>query len=126
MKKTNLFSKLLAAAVIAGVCLFTATSAEARPGYGPRYGYGPRPHHHHPHHHYGPSRGWYNGALIVDATLGVLDILTRPLTTTTTTYVQPQPQVIYQQPATTVVTPAAPTVYYTPQTVPVVQQTIWR
>ena len=44
---------------------------------------------------------------------------------TTYVYPQPQPQVIYQQPATTVVAPATPAVYYT-QPVPVVQQTIWR
>ena len=99
----NTCTKFLAAVILAGICLFAATPAAARPrhhGPGPRFGgpvyYGGPRHHHHHHHHGGPSRGWYNGALVVGATLGVLDILTRPTTTTTTTYVQPQPQVVYQ------------------------------
>ena len=63
------------------------------------------------HHDRGPSRGWYNSALVIDATLGVLDIATRAYesrnyrraNTCTTTIVTP-PSVVTTQ-------PVAPTVY---------------
>ncbi len=76
----------------------------------------PRGGHHDRHHDHGPSRGWWNGALVVGATLGLLDIATRGVTETRTvehtTVIQPapvqQPTVIYTQPAV-----QQPTVIYT-------------
>ncbi|MGN0867521.1 MAG: hypothetical protein ACI4SG_07615 [Oligosphaeraceae bacterium] len=67
----------------------------------------PRRGHSDHHHDHGPSRGWWNGALVVGATLGLLDIATRGVTETRTvehtTVIQPapvqQPTVIYAQPA---------------------------
>lgn len=64
-------------------------------------------------HHDGPSRGWWNGALVVGATLGVLDIATRALAEpppppVVTTPAMTQPTVIVTQPAQT-----QPTVIYT-------------
>ena len=64
--------------------------------------------HHHHGGHGGPSRGWWNGALVVGATLGVLDIATRALA--------PEPTVVVQQPA-----PAPATVVVQQ---PVVQQPV--
>ena len=68
---------------------------------------------HHHGGHGGPSRGWWNGALVVGATLGVLDIATRALA--------PEPTVVVQQPA-----PAPATVVVQQPVVqqPVVQQPV--
>ncbi|MBQ4479904.1 MAG: hypothetical protein II943_04615 [Victivallales bacterium] len=78
-----------------------------RPGFhGGHRGYVPAPHyyhgggHHHHHHHSGPSRGWYNSALIIDATLEgialINDIVNPPTTTVVQETVYAQPPVVTQ------------------------------
>ena len=64
----------------------------------------------HHHHYHGPSRGWYNGALVVGATLAGLEILAdfaKPAETVIVekpTYVQPPVQpVVVQQPQPVVI-----------------------
>ena len=136
-----------AAAVALGAVLLAPFEAAARP-------YGPPPHFHHHHHHSGAglvAAGILGVALGAAIAAEPQPVVYRPSVVyappapvyvqqpvyvqpqpqvvyqqpaTTYVYPQPQPQVIYQQPATTVVAPAP--VYYTPQPVPVVQQTIWR
>ena len=121
MKNTNL-TKRIALFVLALCCLATALPAAAAHHHGPaprhhgpapRHFAAPAPRHHH-HHHGGPSRGWYNTALILGTAIDVLDIATRPYVytqpETTVVYQQPAPQtVIYQQPQ-----PATQTVIYQP------------
>lgn len=61
----SFFTRLFAIVVVLAL---TVTPAMARG----------RGHHRGSHHRSsGPSRGWYNGALVVGATLGVLDIMSR-------------------------------------------------
>ena len=137
-KPLNRIGTLLAALFlcVAALPAVAGHGPGCRPG--PRPGCRPAPHHvfrpapprhvyHHPcrpaprhtYHGCGPSRGWYNAALVVDATLGVLDIATRTYAATqpqTVVYEQPQPQtVVYQQPQTVV--------YQTPQPQTVVYET---
>lgn len=128
--------------LLATICLFAfcalptyARGHHGGPGPGPRFGGGhhhyvapaPRYHgggHHH-HHHYGPSRGWYNGALIVGATLAGLelisDIVAPPTTVVRETVYTPSQPVVYQ-PQPVVVQQPQPVVVQQPQTIYVTPQ----
>ncbi len=130
MKNTNLI-KRIALFALALCCLATALPADAAPHHrpgppparhhrvvpAPRHHVAPAPRHH--HHHHGPSRGWYNTALILGTAVDVLDIATRAYQPeTTVVYQQPAPQtVVYQQPAPQTVVyqqPVPQTVIYQP------------
>ena len=97
--KKNLGTKWMAVLVATAMVAALATTAEARPGPGPRHG--PPPAFHHHHHHHGGS---FAGALVGTAlAVGVLGALT--------SVAEPEPTVVVQQPV----------VY---QSAPVVQQPV--
>ena len=124
MKKTSAFILCIV------VLLASSFAAYARPHHGFHHHPAPVVHYSHPHYHYhshGPSRGWYNGALVVGATLAGLELVSEIVSPQQTTVVEKtvqvpvvqQPQVVIQQP----VVPAQPQVVYVQQPQPPVVAT---
>lgn len=124
MKKTSAFILCIA------VLLASSFAAYARPHHSFHHHPAPAVHYSHPHHHHhyrGPSRGWYNGALIVGATLAGLELVSEiarpPQTTVVEKTVQvpvvQQPQVVYvQQPQPAAMQQPQPVVIQQPVVVP--------